>query len=261
MSDVLKLDDVTVRRGENRLLDGLSVTIDEGQHWAVLGPNGAGKTTFLEVAAGRLFPTSGAVDILGERLGRVDVFELRPRIGYTSSSLAARIPASEAVADAVITAAYGVLGRWREEYDELDVERANDLLRAFGVDQFADRTFGSLSEGEKKRVQIARSLMTDPELLLLDEPASGLDLGGREELLGALTEILSDKHAPATIMVTHHVEEIPTGTTHLLLLRDGDAVAAGELSDTLTAENLSETFGLPIRLTESDGRYHAQASA
>ncbi|MYM18969.1 ATP-binding cassette domain-containing protein [Brevibacterium sp. 5221] len=261
MSDVLKLEGVSVRRGDNRLLDGLSVKIEEGQHWAVLGPNGAGKTTFLEIAAGRLFPTQGEVEILGERLGRVDVFELRPRIGYASASLARHIPTGETVADAVVTAAYGVLGRWTEEYDELDVERAHDLLSAFGVDELAERRFGSLSEGEKKRVQIARSLMTDPELLLLDEPASGLDLGGREELLAALTEILSDRHAPATIMVTHHVEEIPAGTTHLLLIKRGRAVAAGTLEEALTQENLSEAFGMPISLAQSDGRYHAQATA
>ncbi|MEV0983083.1 ABC transporter ATP-binding protein [Brevibacterium sp. NPDC049920] len=259
MSDVLEFADVHVRRGTNFLLSGLSLEVSEGQHWVVLGPNGAGKTTFLELAAGRMHPTSGRVDILGERLGRVDVFELRPRIGYTSSALAARIPGSEKVTDIILTAAYGVLGRWREEYDELDLDRARDLLSAFAVERFADRPFGSLSEGERKRVQIARSLMTDPELLLLDEPASGLDLGGREELLQALGEILDGKYAPTTVMVTHHVEEIPTGVTHALLLKDGAAVAAGEIDSTLTSENLSTTFGTDVTLGHEGGRYHARA--
>lgn len=260
MSEVLKLDDVSVRRGENMLLDGLSVKVEEGQHWVVLGPNGAGKTTLLDIAAGRTHPTSGTADILGERMGRVDVFELRPRIGYASSALAARIPRSESVSDAVITAAYGVLGRWQEQYEETDTARAADLLRAFRVEGFAHRTFGSLSEGEKKRVQIARALMTDPELLLLDEPASGLDLGGREELLAALTEIFGGRHSPTTIMVTHHVEEIPPGITHALLVRSGKAVAVGELGDVLTDENLSATFDLPISLTRNGDRFAARAT-
>lgn len=259
MSDVLELADVSVRRGTTLLLRDMSLEVNEGQHWVVLGPNGAGKTTLLELASGRMHPTSGTVGILGETLGRVDVFELRPRIGYTSSALAARIPRSEKVTDIILTAAYGVLGRWREEYDEFDLDRARDLLTAFHVERFADRPFGSLSEGERKRVQIARSLMTDPELLLLDEPASGLDLGGREELLQALAEIINGSFAPTTIMVTHHVEEIPQGVTHALLLRDGGAVAAGEVAQTLTAENLSTTFDAEVALRMEDGRYYARA--
>lgn len=259
MSTVLQLDNVGVRRGANHLLSDFSLTVEEGQHWAVLGPNGAGKTTLLELAAGRMHPTEGTVDILEERLGRVDVFELRPRIGYTSSQLAKRIPGSEKVHDVVLTAAYGVLGRWVEEYDEIDLDRADDLLSAFGIAGFGTRRFGTLSDGEKKRVQIARSLMTDPELLLLDEPATGLDLGGREELLQALTEIIGSKYAPTTVMVTHHVEEIPQSMTHALLIREGGVVAVGDIKDTITEANLSETFGLPIQLTVTEGRFHAQA--
>lgn len=259
MSDVLVFDDVRVRRGTNHLLDGLSLKVSEGQHWAVLGPNGAGKTTLLELASGRMHPTAGTVDILSQRLGLVDVFELRPRIGYASQHLARRMPNAEKVIDIILTAAYGVLGRWTEAYDEVDTSRAEDLLAAFGMERMSERRFGSLSEGERKRVQIARALMTDPELLLLDEPASGLDLGGREELLQALTEILSARSAPTTLMVTHHVEEIPQGITHALLLKEGDAVAAGPIEETLTAENLSETFSVPVRIGVEDGRYHAQA--
>ena len=259
MSDVLSLNDVVVRRGSSHLLDGVSLEVSEGQHWAVLGPNGAGKTTLLEISAGRLHPTSGTVKILGEQLGRVDVFELRPRIGYAGNALSARVPNSERVSDAVMTAAYGVLGRWQEEYDEVDIRRCNDLLAAFGMEGFGDRTYGSLSEGEKKRVQLARSLMTDPELLLLDEPASGLDLGGREDLILALGEIIGGKHAPTTMMVTHHVEEIPAGVTHVLLLKGGKVQAAGPVAETLTAENLSATFGQDIELAQLHGRFHAQA--
>ncbi|WP_181273698.1 ABC transporter ATP-binding protein [Brevibacterium oceani] len=260
MSDVLNLDSVSVRRGKNFLLDDFSLTVAEGEHWAVLGPNGAGKTTLLELAAGRMHPTKGAVSILEEQLGRVDVFELRPRIGYASTVLANRIPSSEAVLDTVLTAAYGVTGRWVEEYEQADIDRARDLLAAFNITHLTDRTFGTLSEGERKRVQIARALMTDPELLLLDEPASGLDLGGREELLGALTEILSSKWAPATIMVTHHVEEIPAGVTHVLLLADGTDLAAGPIEDTLTADNLAATFGIDVKLTRDGQRYHAHST-
>ena len=260
MSDVLTLDSVSVRRGANYLLEDFSLTVSEGEHWAVLGPNGAGKTTLLELAAGRMHPTSGKVGILQERLGRVDVFELRPRIGYASTALANRIPNSELVLDTVLTAAYGVTGRWVEEYEKTDIDRARDLLGAFGITHLADRTFGTLSEGERKRVQIARALMTDPELLLLDEPASGLDFGGREELLAALTEILSSKWAPATIMVTHHVEEIPAAYTHTLLLRGGRVVAAGPVAGVLTAEHLSATFGLPVHLEGGAGRWRAWAA-
>lgn len=261
MSEVLSLESVIVRRGPHHLLDGLTLSVLEGQHWAVLGPNGAGKTTLLELAAGRIHPTEGKVRILGEELGRVDVFELRPRIGYTSSALADRIPRSETVFDIVMTAAYGVIGRWHENYEELDETRAGDLLAAFGIGGFAKRTFGSLSEGERKRVQIARSLMTDPELLLLDEPASGLDLGAREGLMQALTEILGGKYAPTTIMVTHHVEEIPEGTTHALLLRGGKATASGPLDTVLTEENLSTTFDVGIKLSKMGNRFHAQAQS
>ncbi|WP_166971929.1 ABC transporter ATP-binding protein [Brevibacterium atlanticum] len=260
MSDVLNLDSVSVRRGKNFLLENFSLTVAEGEHWAVLGPNGAGKTTLLELAAGRMHPTTGSVSILEEQLGRVDVFELRPRIGYASTVLANRIPSSEAVLDTVLTAAYGVTGRWVEEYEQADIDRARDLLAAFNITHLADRTFGTLSEGERKRVQIARALMTDPELLLLDEPASGLDLGGREELLGALTEILSSKWAPSTIMVTHHVEEIPAGVTHVLLLADGTDLAAGPIEETLTADNLAATFGIDIKLTRDGQRYHAHST-
>jgi iron complex transport system ATP-binding protein len=261
MTDVLDLQGVTIRRGTTTILDGLTWTVREGERWVVLGRNGAGKTTMLQVASGRMHPTAGVARLLGEQLGKVDVFELRPRIGLSSAALADRIPPGETVRDVVLTAAYGVTGRWREAYEELDESRAADLLRAFGVAAFADRYFGTLSEGERKRVQIARALMSDPELLLLDEPAAGLDLGGREELVAALAELAGDRRSPVLVLVTHHVEEIPPGFTHLLLLRDGKAHAAGPIGEVLTDENLSGAFGLPLVVDRAGDRWTARAGA
>lgn len=261
MTDVLDLQAVTIRRGTTTILDEVSWTVREGERWVVLGRNGAGKTTLLQVASGRMHPTSGTADLLGSRMGRVDVFELRPRIGLSSASLADRIPAGERVRDVVLTAAYGVTGRWREEYEALDESRATDLLAAFGVAHLSDRYFGTLSEGERKRVQIARSLMTDPELLLLDEPAAGLDLGGREELVAALAELAGDRKSPVLVLVTHHVEEIPPGFTHILLLREGKAFAAGPIDQVLTPETLSGAFDLPLVVDRADGRWAARADS
>jgi iron complex transport system ATP-binding protein len=256
---VLQFVDVTVRRGPATLLDKIDWTVEEDERWAVLGPNGAGKTTLLQIAAAHLHPSSGEVYVLGEKLGRVDVFELRPRIGLASSALTDRIPGAEVVRDVVVSAGYSVLGRWREAYGRLDVRRAVALLDRFGVGQFSERTFGTLSQGEKARVQIARALMTDPELLLLDEPAAGMDLGGREDLLRRLTRFAENPDAPASVLVTHHVEELPPGITHALLLREGKVVASGLAHDVLTDEPLSETFGLKLSVERSGGRWFARA--
>jgi iron complex transport system ATP-binding protein len=258
MDAVLELAGVTVRRGQTDLITGVDWTVEEDERWVVLGPNGAGKTTLLQVASAMIHPTSGVAGILGEVLGTVDVFELRPRIGLTSAALAERIPRSERVHDVVVSASYGVLGRWRERYDELDHERADRLLREVGARRLVDRTFGTLSEGERKRVQVARALMTDPELLLLDEPAAGLDLGGREDLVSTLSRLAYDEASPATVLVSHHVEEIPPGFTHGLLLRRGSVVAAGPLEEVLTEEILSSTFGMHLRLTHEDDRWAAR---
>jgi iron complex transport system ATP-binding protein len=260
MSDVLELAGVTVVRNGSTLLDSVDWSVSEGERWVILGPNGAGKTTLLQIAAARMHPTAGVAGVLGEVLGTVDVFELRPRIGLASASLSERLPGRERVADVVVTASYGVTGRWHEAYDELDHERAAELLRVLGVDHLADRTFGTLSEGERKRVQIARALMTDPELMLLDEPFAGLDLGGREDLVRRLGTIAADIYAPALVLVTHHVEEIPPGFTDVLLLRQGRVVAAGPLEITLTQANLQATFGLPLVLEQHGGRWSARAS-
>jgi iron complex transport system ATP-binding protein len=206
-----------------------------------------------------MHPTQGVAGVLSEVLGAVDVFELRPRIGLASASLADRIPGDEAVHNVVVTASYGVVGRWRESYDTLDHVRAAELLEALGAAHLADRRFGTLSEGERKRVQIARALMTDPELMLLDEPAAGLDLGGREDLVRRLGDLAADVEAPALVLVTHHVEEIPPSFTDVLLLRDGRVVAQGPIEITLTEENLSATFGLPLVLERHGGRWSARA--
>ena len=259
MVAVVDLAGVSIVRGGSTLLDDITVQIDESDRWVVIGPNGAGKTTLLQVLGAQIHPTGGVAGLLGEVLGTVDVFELRPRIGITSAALAERIPRSERVHDVVVSASYAVLGRWREDYDELDHQRADELLEQLGIGGLVDRTFGTLSEGERKRVQIARALMTDPELLLLDEPAAGLDLSGREALVRTLSELAQDPYAPASVLVTHHVEEIPVGITHALLLKGGRLVAAGPVDETLTAENLSTTFDLPLALSRSDGRWAARA--
>ncbi|WEV79150.1 ABC transporter ATP-binding protein [Janibacter cremeus] len=259
MSDVLALAGATVVRGATTLLADVDWEVEEGQRWVILGPNGAGKTTLLQLAAARMHPTSGVVGILGEVLGTVDVFDLRPRIGLSSAALAERIPKGERVQDVVVTASWGVVGRWRESYEDLDHGRARELLDALGVAHLAERPFGTLSEGERKRVQIARALMTDPELMLLDEPTAGLDLGGREDLVARLGEIAADLEAPAVVMVTHHVEEIPPNFTDVLLLREGRVVAQGPIELTLTEANLSETFGLDLVLEQHGQRWSSRA--
>jgi iron complex transport system ATP-binding protein len=255
---VVEFADVTVRRGRATLLDQISWRVAEGERWVILGPNGAGKTTLLQVAAAQIHPTDGVAGILDEVLGTVDVFELRPRIGLTSAALAERIPREELVRDVVVSASYAVVGRWRETYDELDHDRARELLGSVGAGHLAERTFGTLSEGERKRVQIARALMADPELLLLDEPAAGLDLGGREDLVSTLSALALDPVSPTTVLVSHHVEEIPPGFTHALLLRSGAVVAAGPLLDVVTEAHLTETFGMPLVLSREGGRWAAR---
>ena len=240
------------------LLDDVNWSVSEGERWVILGPNGAGKTTLLQLAGAQIHPTRGVAAVLGEELGAVDVFDLRPRIGFTSAAIAERIPRGEIVRDAVVSASYGVVGRWREEYESLDHHRASQLLREVGMLEFADRTFGTLSEGERKRVQIARALMADPELLLLDEPGAGLDLGGREDLVQILSILANFEDAPVIVMVSHHVEEIPPGFTHALLLREGRIVAAGPVGDVITEERLSQTFGMPLEVRAEAGRYTAR---
>jgi iron complex transport system ATP-binding protein len=249
---------VTLRRGGRVLVGPVTWQVELDERWVVIGPNGAGKTSLLRIAAAMEYPTTGTATVLGERLGKVDMAELRQRVGLSSSALAQRIPDDELVRDVVVSAGYAVLGRWRERYDDVDYLQALDTLESVGAEHLADRTYGTLSEGERKRVLIARSLMTDPELLLLDEPAAGLDLGGREELVARLADLAADPDSPALVLVTHHVEEIPPGFSHCLILAEGEVLAAGLLADTLTAENLSAAFGQSIAVDAIDGRYFAR---
>jgi iron complex transport system ATP-binding protein len=260
MTTVLHLSDVSVTREGTPILDKVDWTVDSADRWVVLGPNGAGKTTLLQIAAALLHPTTGVATVLDKKIGASDLFELRPRIGFASSAMARRIPASESVLDVVLTAAYSVTGRWNEQYEDLDVRRAHRVLAEWKLDHLENRRFGELSDGEQKRVQIARAVMTDPELLLLDEPAASLDLGAREELLQLLGGYASSPYAPGIVMVTHHVEEIPRGFTHALLLAKGKVVQAGPLDEVLTSEVLSGAFGLGLRITNEDGRFAARAS-
>ncbi|MEV4241666.1 MULTISPECIES: ABC transporter ATP-binding protein [unclassified Nocardia] len=255
---LIDFTDVTIRRSGHTLVGPVTWQVELDERWVVLGPNGAGKTSLLRMAAAEVHPTSGIAHLLGEVIGKTDVSELRPRIGWSSAAVASRIPRDEKVSDLVVSAGYAVLGRWRERYDDVDTDRAIDMLESLGAEHLSDRTYGTLSEGERKRVLIARAMMTDPELLLLDEPAAGLDLGGREELVERLGDLASDPDSPAMVLVTHHVEEIPPGFTHGLLLNEGAVVAQGLLPDVLTAENLSEAFSQSIALDRVDGRYFAR---
>lgn len=259
MGDVLELQQVTVRRGGRNIVDHVDWSVSEGERWVILGPNGAGKTSLIQLAGARLFPTTGNVTILGETVGKTNASELHPLIGLASSALDSRIPGSERLHDVVRTGAYGVTVHWREKYDEEDDMRARGLLATMGVGELADRTFASISSGEKKRVGIARALMPDPEILLLDEPAAGLDLGGREELMGSLKTLAHGNFAPSMVLVTHHVEEIPAGFTHVLLIKDGTVLESGAIDDVLTSENLSDCFGIKLDLEKTGERYTARA--
>jgi iron complex transport system ATP-binding protein len=260
MSDeVVRMRGVGIRRGESLLLRDINWTVHGDERWVVIGPNGAGKTTLLQVAATQLFPSDGRAEILGERLGSTDIFDLRPRIGMASAVLADRVPPGEKVIDLVLTASYAIMGRWHEEYDSTDVTRAVELLDALGCAHLIRRKFSTLSEGERKRVQIARALMPDPELLLLDEPAAGLDLGGREDLLRRIAYLAGQATSPTMIMVTHHVEEVPEGFTHAILLRRGAILASGPVPEVFTEANLSRCFGIPLRVEQRQSRWSARA--
>jgi iron complex transport system ATP-binding protein len=257
---VIDVSSASVVRGGKYLIRDITWRVELDERWVVLGPNGAGKTTLLSLASARMHPTTGTVHVLGEKLGRVDISELRTRIGLSTVGLHDSIPPEETVRDVVVTASWAVVGRFREAYDSMDIRRAESLLTQLGAMQLADRLYGTLSEGERKRVQIARALMTDPELLLLDEPAAGLDLGGREDLVARLAKLALDPDAPAMVVVTHHVEEIPAGFTHALVLRDGGVVAQGLLRQTVNSENLSAAFGLPLRVRYANERFTARAA-
>jgi iron complex transport system ATP-binding protein len=259
MTTVIQLDDVSLVRGSRPILDRIHWRVEDNERWVIIGPNGAGKTSLLRIIAAQLQPSLGTAEILGERLGKVNVFELRTRIGFASSAQSAHIPNSETVLDAVLTASYALTGSWNETYDDVDVRRARRVLAEWHLQDLADRAFGTLSDGERKRAQIARSVMTDPELLLLDEPVASLDLAAREHTIQIIGAYASAPSAPAMVMVTHHLEEIPKGFTHALILQNGRVFAAGEIDHTITSEKVSEAFGLAITVDSVGGRYRARA--
>ena len=257
--NVLALDGVCVVRDGKQILGPLSFRIAAGERWVVLGPNGAGKSTLLGVLAARIFPTKGTAQLLDQQVGRVDLSELRTRIGLASPALEAMVETDELVKDVVLTAAYAIIGRWNETYDLWDESRAVALLTTFGVRELGERRFSTLSSGEKKRVLISRALMADPELLLLDEPAAGLDVGGREDLLRRFAQFSNDPTAPASVLVTHHIEEIPIGTTHAILLKEGKIAVSGPVHSVITTEHVSAVFGLPIEVVHESSRFFARA--
>jgi len=257
---VIDFRGVELRRQGATLVGPLDWQVELDERWVVLGPNGAGKTSLMRLAAAQEFPSRGTARVLGELMGRTEVTELRTRVGLSSAALAQRIPDEEKVADIVVSAGYSVLGRWREKYDAMDYERAADTLEAMGGEHLSERMWGTLSEGERKRVLISRALMTDPEMLLLDEPGAGLDLGGREELVSRLSDLALDADAPAVVLVTHHVEEIPQGFTHAMLLAEGGVTASGLIEDVITSENLTRTFAQNIVVEQVEGRYFARRS-
>jgi len=258
MSAVVDFRSVSVVREGNLILDDIEWVVNDDERWVIIGPNGAGKTTLLMLAAAHEHPTEGTVTVLDEVLGEGDVFGLRPRLGLASTAMARRIPATETVVNVVMTAAWAVTGRWNEQYDVVDEDRARRVLAEWKLEHLADRTFGTLSDGEQKRTMIARAVMTDPEMLLLDEPAASLDLGSREELMRLLGDYAMSPSAPVILMVTHHVEEIPAGFTHALVLKDGRVHSAGPISTTLSSEVLSSAFGVPITVSRFAGRFAAR---
>lgn len=254
----LAMREVSLRFDGQKVLDGITWTVGAADRWVILGANGAGKTTLLRVAALYRHPTTGTVDVLGERLGRTDARALRARIAFSSPALAAALDPRMTAAEVVVTAKHADLAPWWHGYGEADRARADGLLARFGIAALADHVFPTLSAGERQRVLLARTLMGEPGLVLLDEPTAGLDVGGREQLVADLAGLAADATAPPVVLVTHHLEEIPPGFTHALVLRAGRVLAAGPLAGTLTGAALSECFGLPLRVETDAGRYVAR---
>ena len=247
-----------MRYDEREVLRNITWSVLPEERWVVVGANGAGKTTLLRVASLHQHPSTGIVQALGETLGRCDLRALRMRIGLSSPALAARLEPTMTTCQVVMTARYGALAPWWHEYDNADRARAIGLLDHFDVGAFADHGFETLSSGERQRTLLARAMARDPELLFLDEPTSGLDIGAREQVLGAIATLALDRSAPPVVLVTHHLEEIPNGFTHALVLRDGNAIAQGPILETLTAAVLSDCFNVPLTITHADGRFAAR---
>jgi iron complex transport system ATP-binding protein len=255
----LRLHRVSVDVDRTPILHDASWTVRAGERWVILGPNGAGKTTLLRLASLYLHPSRGEVEVLGERLGRTDARRLRTRIGLVSPAFAGMLRGGVTAAELVMSAREAALETWWHDYDAQDRKTALALLERMGVESLADRAFEALSSGERQRVLLARSLWGDPSLVLYDEPTAGLDLGAREDLLGRLADLAADPTTPPLVLVTHHVEEIPTGFTHALLVGDGRVQAAGPISEVLTAEALSDLFRFPLALDHRHGRFAARS--
>jgi iron complex transport system ATP-binding protein len=256
--NVISLNDVTVVRDNKEILSHVTWAVQPDERWVIMGPNGAGKTTMMQVCSGYMHPTTGDAQVLGYTLGETNVRELRTLIGISSAAVAALLPPLETVFDSVLTAAHGVTGRWRERYDQIDIDRAHELINEWNLSGLVSRTIGTLSEGERKRVQIARALMCDPELLILDEPAAGLDVAGREDLVARLSALAADPRSPALILVTHHVEEIPPNFTHAMLLSNGSASAIGDIVEVVASEPMSRAFNTPLVVEFSEDRWYAR---
>ena len=242
------------------LLDGVDWRVEADQDWVVIGLNGSGKTSLIRIAALYEHPSRGTVDVLGERLGRTDVRVLRTRLSLVSAAMADLVRPNLSATEVVMCGRFAALEPWWHTYTDADRDRARALLAAQGVGAVADHPMGTLSSGERQRTLLARALMNEPGLVLLDEPTAGLDLRGREELVDRLGALAVDPAAAPLVRVTHHVEEIPPGFTHLLALRDGRVLAQGPVDEVLTAELLSDTFGLPLVLERRDGRFFARRS-
>lgn len=264
----IELEGVCVRRQGRWLLRDIHWRVGAGQRWAVLGANGAGKTTLLKVVHGEIFPTFGSARVLGHRLGQVDLRRLRQEIGLTGAFLESSLRPETIAADVVLSAKFAAKQTWWHSYGPDDARRARELLELVGCGRLADAQFGDCSSGERQRIMLARVLMPRPRLLILDEPMANLDLGGREQLLAVLSgeargtgenSIYADNPGLSSVLVTHHTEEIPAGTTHLLLLKDGTTMAAGPIAEVLTQENLSRCFGMELELERVGGRWRSQA--
>jgi iron complex transport system ATP-binding protein len=265
-NDVVRLEQASVHRrgpdGERRyIIHDATWSVREGEHWAVLGPNGAGKTTLLRIASAQMHPSTGAAALLGGRLGRIRIPQLRHRIGVVDLQVSARFFPGLRAVDVVLTGVTGTSALLEEHVTPERVASARELLRLVSMEPHADRPFAGLSQGERARVMLARALIADAALLVLDEAGAGLDLPGRELLIASLERIARERPQLASIVATHHVEELSSVTTHALLLRNGTVVAAGSIDETLTSTLLSECFGLPLTVERRDGRFSARASA
>lgn len=259
MQPLVDLQGAGLKRGRATIVSDIDFQVNPGEHWVIVGPNGAGKTTLARLVSARDYPTSGTATVLGADTSGEDATYIASRIGVAAADMRERVVGADSVLDVVVAAAWGQTSRFDEDYEDADTARAKDLLAALGMSGFENRSFASLSEGEKQRVSIARALMADPEIVILDEPTAGLDLGARETLLLAMSEIMGDPKSPSILLITHEIEEIAPGFTHALLMNEGTVVKAGPIADVLTSANLSDVFGLPLEVSSEGGRWWARA--